>query len=106
MKRAVKEKWTTYSLKRGLQSLPEAMTEVLRQKGVKILTQQPCTGLRFTATGVQVQLCSMSLLLEYCCVIVTGGKSAAVFYFSISGVRVQLCYFSLVAECGCCSVLL
>ena len=45
-----------YTLKQGLQGLPEAMQKVVEEMGVKILPRQPCTALKFTANGVQVQL--------------------------------------------------
>ena len=60
VRQAMREKWTIYTLKQGLQGLPEAMQRVVEEMGVKILSRQPCTALRFTADGVQVQLLLMN----------------------------------------------
>ena len=45
-----------YTLKQGLQGLPETMRRVVEEMGVKILSRQPCIALKFTTNGVQVQL--------------------------------------------------
>ena len=62
VRQAVREKWMIYTLKQGLQGLPEAMQKVVEEMGVKILPRQPCTALKFTANGVQVQLFYMDSL--------------------------------------------
>ena len=45
-----------YTLRQGLQGLPETMRRVVEEMGVKILSRQPCIALKFTTNGVQVQL--------------------------------------------------
>ena len=56
VRQAVREKWMFYTLKQGLQGLPETMRRVVEEMGVKILSRQPCIALKFTTNGVQVQL--------------------------------------------------
>ena len=43
-KQAEAEKWAVWSLKGGLQTLPEALAHKAAADGVEILTESPCTG--------------------------------------------------------------
>ena len=56
VKRAVSEKWAIYSLRSGLESLPQAMYTALLDRGVKVHLNQPCTALRFPSEN-SVQVC-------------------------------------------------
>ncbi|XP_032898494.1 protoporphyrinogen oxidase isoform X2 [Amblyraja radiata] len=51
MERARREGWAQWSLRRGMQSLPEAMEAALRAKGVEIHLHSPVTELRPAADG-------------------------------------------------------
>ncbi|XP_078276882.1 protoporphyrinogen oxidase isoform X2 [Rhinoraja longicauda] len=51
MERARREGWAQWSLRRGMQSLPEAMEAALRTKAVEIHLHTPVTGLRAAADG-------------------------------------------------------
>ena len=56
VKRAVSEKWAIYSLRSGLESLPQAMYTALLDRGVKVHLNQPCTALCFPSEN-SVQVC-------------------------------------------------
>ena len=56
IKQSVAERWTTVSLKNGLQSLPDAMLNQITDNGVPVFMQQPCTGLTFDDGKVKVHV--------------------------------------------------
>lgn len=53
-KQAEVEKWAVWSLKGGLQCLPEALAARAAESGVEIVTESPCTGLIFQNDGTTV----------------------------------------------------
>lgn len=56
-KRAAQENWAQWSLKRGLQNLPEALEERMRNGGcVEVHRDTPVTGLSTNGTGWEVRL--------------------------------------------------
>lgn len=47
VKQSVAERWTTVSLRNGLQSLPDALLAQISENGVSVFMEQPCTKLTF-----------------------------------------------------------
>lgn len=47
VKQSVAERWTTISLRNGLQSLPDALLQQITENGVPVHIGQPCTRLTF-----------------------------------------------------------
>ncbi|KAJ6657041.1 hypothetical protein lerEdw1_003042 [Lerista edwardsae] len=58
IRRAQEERWSQWSLRRGMETLPEALGAVLRQRGVEIHCDAPAKQLERTAAG------SWRILLE------------------------------------------
>lgn len=57
VRRAEKERWAQWSLRRGIQALPEALEEVLRGRGqVEVLKHAPVRRLDKTAAGWEIKL--------------------------------------------------
>lgn len=54
VRQAVKERWQIYSLKPGLQALPDAMHSALLENGVEVALGQACTKINFAGNKVQV----------------------------------------------------
>lgn len=54
LQRAKSEKWTMYTLKEGLGSLPEALHRYLQEHGTEIHLGMPCSGLEFKDDKVTV----------------------------------------------------
>ncbi|KAJ7384259.1 hypothetical protein OS493_022891 [Desmophyllum pertusum] len=51
VERAKNEHWTIWSLQGGMQTLPDKLHEVLKQRGVNFLMNMPCTAVNFKPDG-------------------------------------------------------
>lgn len=51
VERAKNEHWTIWSLQGGMQTLPDKLHEVLKQRGVNFLMNTPCTAVNFKPDG-------------------------------------------------------
>lgn len=49
--KAKKERWSTWSLKGGLQTLSDKLLEELKRKGVNVKLESPCTSVKFDSCG-------------------------------------------------------
>jgi phytoene dehydrogenase-like protein len=58
VKQSVAERWTTVSLRNGLQSLPDALLQQITENGVPVHIGQPCTRLTFDNGKAKVCLCA------------------------------------------------
>lgn len=50
-KRAKEERWSTWSLKGGMETLSDKLHEVLTQRGVNVKMTSPCTAVNFNPDG-------------------------------------------------------
>ena len=54
VKRAMRERWQFYTLRNGLSSFPERLAQKLKEVGVKVLTEHPCSHVTFSSNGAKV----------------------------------------------------
>ncbi|KAL5499828.1 hypothetical protein EMCRGX_G011291 [Ephydatia muelleri] len=54
VKRAVQERWQFYTLRNGLSSFPERLAQKLKEAGVRVLTEHPCSHVTFSSNGAKV----------------------------------------------------
>ncbi|KAG8221961.1 hypothetical protein J437_LFUL007802 [Ladona fulva] len=55
LNKAKEEKWNVYSLEGGLELLPRTLEESLKERGVSIHLNAPCTSITFEGNGVKVK---------------------------------------------------
>lgn len=54
VKKSIAEKWSLYSMKDGLETLPKTLAEYLRSQNVQINMNSKCENIEFTSNGVSI----------------------------------------------------
>ncbi|XP_068108365.1 protoporphyrinogen oxidase [Hyperolius riggenbachi] len=65
IQRAKKERWSQWSLRRGMQTLSEALEDYIRQRGVEIHKDTPVEALERTSNGWKVSLPNGSVTADH-----------------------------------------